>query len=160
MTPNGPGGERYDPTSLGDLLQEMRVLLQGAQMLTSFLVIVPFSEGFSRVQSTERWLYLATFCCAMTSLVLFSAPAVHHRLRWPVSDRLAFKRFATRVTVVGLIPFSAALVLATDLVVHRALGPALAWKVAAVLSLFIAVVWGVLAWSHSAEPQDAPPPNA
>ena len=64
---------------LGDLLQEMRVLLQGAQVLTAFLVVLPFSAGFDDLSQAERWVYVATFALSVLSLVLFSAPAAQVR---------------------------------------------------------------------------------
>src|SRR5260221_541116 len=33
-----------------DLLQELRVLLQGAQVMTAFLIVLPFNAGFARLQ--------------------------------------------------------------------------------------------------------------
>ncbi len=41
-----------------DLLQELRVLLQGAQVLTAFLIVLPFNAGFARLQPGEkRWCW-------------------------------------------------------------------------------------------------------
>ena len=41
--------EKFD-----DLLQEIRVLLSGSQVLTAFLVILPFSTGFTHLNTFER----------------------------------------------------------------------------------------------------------
>lgn len=38
-------GSRHDE-DLDDLLQELRMLLPGVQTLTTFLIILPFSQGF------------------------------------------------------------------------------------------------------------------
>ena len=64
-----------DDGDLGDMLQELRVLLPGSQTLTAFLVILPFNSGFSQIQDEERYVYLATFLCSILSLILFTAPA-------------------------------------------------------------------------------------
>src|SRR5215831_10876771 len=61
--------------NLSDMLQELRVLLQGAQVLTGFLIILPFYQGFPSLSSTQHTVYLATFGCALASLIIFSAPA-------------------------------------------------------------------------------------
>lgn len=40
--------DSHDPADLGDMLQELRVLLPGAQMLTAFLILLPFRSEDSR----------------------------------------------------------------------------------------------------------------
>src|SRR5690348_18472943 len=77
--------------NLSDMLQELRVLLQGVQVLTGFLIILPFYQGFPALSSAQHAVYLATFCCALASLIIFSAPAAQHRLQWPLHDRTKFK---------------------------------------------------------------------
>src|SRR5690349_14529275 len=91
-------GQHDETKELSDLLQELRILQQGVQVLTAFLTILPFSQGFERVDDTEKWVYLATFLCSVTGLVFFSAPAAHHRLARPLMHKERFKEFATRMT--------------------------------------------------------------
>jgi O-antigen/teichoic acid export membrane protein len=130
---------------LGDLLQELRVLLPGTQTLTAFLVILPFNGGFSQIEQGEKLVYLATFLCSVCSLVLFTAPAAQHRLQRPLSDRERFKTNATRLMVAGLVPLSAALVLATHLVLSEVLSDGrFAWITAGVVAALIAVIWWVV----------------
>src|SRR5260221_1652960 len=124
-----------------DLLQELRVLLQGAQVLTAFLIVLPFTAGFARLQQGEKWVYLATFACSLASLILFSAPAAQHRLEWPLRDRAHFKQFATRMVITGLVPLSLSLVLVTQLVVAQTLGSGQAILAAAGTTALIGAVW-------------------
>lgn len=139
-----------DPADFSDMLQELRVLLQGVQMLTGFLVILPFAEGFGKLTPSEKWVYFATFLCSLGSLVLFSAPAAQHRILTPLEDRIGFKRFATRMTVAGLVPLSAALVLATHLVVSESVGRTAAnWATTAVGVLILTVWWLAPYWERS-----------
>lgn len=140
--PTGPSA--HDPGSLDDLLQETRVLLTGAQVLTAFLITVPFSSGFARLVATERGVYGATFLSALASLVLFTSVAAYHRLNWPLRDRPRFKRFATRVVVVGLVPLSLALVLATHLVLQPLFGTLWASLATGLVGLLIGGLWWVL----------------
>ena len=83
------------------MLQELRVLLPGSQTLTAFLVILPFNSGFSQIQDEERYVYLAAFLCSLLSLILFTAPAAHHRIQRPLRDRAQFKTISTRLMVAG-----------------------------------------------------------
>lgn len=135
--PNGPG-------DLSDLLTEIRLLLQDVQVLTGFLVILPFSEGFRRVTLSERQIYLVLFFCSLTSLVLLSAPAAQHRLLVPLVDRVRFKRFATRIVVIGLIPLSGALVLASHLVVNEVGGSRAAAVTSGMVAALLLGAWWIM----------------
>ncbi len=132
------------PPSSGDLtelLQELRVLIPGVQVLVGFLVILPFSQGFPHIASQERWVYLAAFVCGLISLVLFSAPAAQHRLERPLRDRVRFKQYATWMTIAGLVPLSFALILTVHLVVSQTIGYETAVAVSAFVAALIVGVW-------------------
>jgi hypothetical protein len=127
--------------NLSDMLQELRVLLQGVQVLTGFLIILPFYQAFPTLSSTQHAVYLATFGCALASLIIFSAPAAQHRLEWPLRDRARFKEFSTRMTVIGMIPLSLALILGADLVVTQVIGEVYGILAAALATVAIAGLW-------------------
>lgn len=127
--------------SLNDMLQELRILLQGAQVLTAFLIVLPFNQYFDKIDDFEKWVYTATFLCSITSLIFFSAPAAHHRLARPLIDRVSFKRFATRMIVVGLVFLSFALVLVTQLVISQVIGSIISIFVTVCVSLLILIIW-------------------
>jgi len=129
---------------LADLLQELRILLQGVQVMTAFLVILPFSQGFKDIDDFEKWIYLATFLCSLSGLIIFSAPAAMHRVARPLTDRVRFKNFATRMTIIGLIPASLSLALATQLVVDQVLGGAVSFVAAGLVLVLIAILWWLL----------------
>lgn len=139
-------GDQLPPaSSLTDMLNEMRVLLPGAQTLTAFLIILPFNSGFQDLSNTERGVYVVTFLCSLVSLLLFSAPAAHHRLERPLLDREQFKNDATKFIVAGLAFLSVALVLATELVIARVYPENFAsWGVAGVAGLLVLTVWWLM----------------
>lgn len=144
-TTTANGESDWGDGDLGDLLQELRVLLPGAQTLTAFLIILPFNAGFSQIQQQEKLIYLATFLCSVCSLVLFTAPAAQHRLQRPLRDREEFKNTATRMIIAGMVPLSAALILATHLVIAQVLESLwIAWIAAGVVAGLIGLVW----WLH------------
>lgn len=97
----------HNVDDFGDLHEELRILLQGTQVLAAFLILLPFNQGFRQIDQSEKWLYLATFVCSIISLVLLSAPAAQHRLQRPLADRVAFKIYATRMAIAGLAFFFA-----------------------------------------------------
>jgi Na+(H+)/acetate symporter ActP len=139
--PKASDREASEKGSLNDMLQELRILLQGAQVLTAFLIVLPFNQGFEKIHEIEKWVYTATFLCSITSLIFFSAPAAHHRLARPLIHRELFKTFATRMILVGLVALSFALILVTQLVVSQVVGAAVSVYVTAFVSLLILIIW-------------------
>ena len=140
---NEPPPEHQDG-DLSDMLEELRILLPGTQTLTAFLIILPFNSNFSQIRDEEKAVYLITFLCTVISLMLFTAPAAHHRLQRPLRDREAFKNRTTRLMIAGLVPLSIALVLATQLVLSEVVHQRWAsWTVAGVLALFVLGLWWI-----------------
>ena len=148
VEPPASEDEASEEGSLNDMLQELRILLQGAQVLTAFLIVVPFNQGFDKVHDFEKWVYTATFICSIASLIFFSAPAAHHRLARPLLNRVLFKLFATRMILVGLVFLSFALILVTQLVVSQVIGPIVSIFVTIFVSLIILVIWWLFPLTH------------
>ena len=136
--------DEQDDGDFSDMLSEMRILLPGAQMLSAFLVILPFNSGFAQIVQVEKLLFLATFLFALTSLVLLSAPAIQHRLLRPLRDRARFKRIATRQIVAGAFALAIALVLGTDLVISEVFGATVGLAVAGVMGVLILCAWWLM----------------
>ena len=136
--------EEDDDGDFSDMLSEMRILLPGAQMLSAFLIILPFNTGFAHIDHTEKLLFLATFFLALTSLVLLSAPAVQHRLMRPLKDRARFKRVATKQIVAGSFALAIALVLGTDLVISEVFGATVGMVMAGIMAALIAIAWWLM----------------
>jgi len=133
-----------DPNSLSELLQELRILLQGAQLLAGFLVVLPFSQRFADISKLEKALYLGALLSTLAALILFSAPALHHRLQRPLANRIQFKIFATRMTILGAIPLSFALPFAAHVASAEIAGPVAATVIALLVGASIGGVWWVL----------------
>ena len=65
---------------LGELLQELRVMLPGVQVLVAFLLTVPFSARFGDVTPVQQVVFFGTLLCTALSAGLLLAPSAHHRL--------------------------------------------------------------------------------
>ncbi len=126
---------------MSDLLQELRIILQGAQVLTAFLIILPFNQFFGNLNTFEKYVYLATFLCAVVSLLLFTAPAVQHRLVRPLINRVKFKHFATQMMIIGLIPLSFALTFVVQLVVSQVISFEASLIIAGLFGLLLLSIW-------------------
>jgi hypothetical protein len=93
--------ERVD-RNLGELLQELRVLFTGVQLLFGFLLIVPFSAHFSRVAGWERYLYFAVLITAAAAAGLLIAPTALHRLLFRQGDKPHLVETANRMAIAGI----------------------------------------------------------
>lgn len=137
-----------DDGDLTDMLGELRVLLPTAQLLSAFLITVPFTQGFSTIVRAEKHVFLATFVLAVASLVLLTGPAVQHRLMRPLRQRARFKTVASRQMLLGATMLALALVLATQLVLSEVLGHGVGNIAAAGIAVLIVAMWLVapLVW--------------
>jgi Family of unknown function (DUF6328) len=71
--------ERLD-RNWSSLLQELRVTQTGVQLLTGFLLTLPFQPRFTLLDGTMRTVYLITVACSIGSTVLLVAPVGMHRV--------------------------------------------------------------------------------
>jgi Family of unknown function (DUF6328) len=123
--------ERLD-RELGELLQELRVILPGVQVLLAFLLTAPFQQRFAGIPGSMRNAFFAAIACATLATAFLIAPSAHHRMRWRAGDKERLVRMGNRMAIVGTVFLAAAIVLAlyvvtdvlftTDLAVLTALG--------------------------------------
>lgn len=70
--------ERLD-RNWNELLQELRVMQTGIQILAAFLVVLPFQAGFSSLRESERVFYLVLLIFSALLIVLIVTPVAVHR---------------------------------------------------------------------------------
>lgn len=61
------------------LLQELRVVQTGVQVLTGFLLTLPFQSRFENLGAALRVVYLVTVSFAVGAAILLAAPVALHR---------------------------------------------------------------------------------
>jgi O-antigen/teichoic acid export membrane protein len=109
--------ERLD-RELIELLNELRVLLPGVQVLFAFLLTVPFATGFSKASDFQKDTYLFTLLCTALGSALLIAPSSYHRLRFRDYDKERLLRTSNRLAIAGTVllalAMSAAVLLVTD----------------------------------------------
>jgi hypothetical protein len=71
--------ERLD-RNWNSLLQELRVVQTGVQLLTGFLLTLPFQQRFDVLGERMRMVYLATVGFSVGATVLLISPVAMHRL--------------------------------------------------------------------------------
>lgn len=124
-----------------ELLQELRVVQTGVQILTGFLLTVPFTDRFGDLDGQQRTIYLGVLAGSVVTTCLIVAPVSFHRVLFRQRERdwlVAAAHVFARLGLAGLGLVSAAVVLLVfDVVVGTTAGVTASL---AVLSLF-AVLW-------------------
>jgi hypothetical protein len=129
----------------GELLAELRALIPGATVLFGFLLAVSFTEDFADLSTGEEYVYYATLVSTAVALVLFLAPAAHHRLRFRESDKDYMLRKANREAIAGTFASALSFTGVLYLVTERIFGTWAAAITAAAFLLFTAWRWWAFA---------------
>lgn len=107
--------------SISYVLEESRMLLPGLQALFGFQLIAVFNEGFSKLSSYDRSLYLCSLICALISMALLMTPAAYDRQVHCMHATENFVRLSSRLIAIALLPLMTALCLDTYLVTKHIL---------------------------------------
>jgi predicted membrane channel-forming protein YqfA (hemolysin III family) len=99
-----------------ELLEEHRVAMPGAQVLFTFLLILPFQNRFQELSEAQEGLYFGAFICASIAIVLLITPTASHRIRWRQHDKEALLRYATKTSIAALVFLAAAMTASVFLV--------------------------------------------
>ncbi|MGP3969916.1 DUF6328 family protein [Streptomyces sp. 6N223] len=133
-----------DDRNFQELLQELRVTQTGVQILFAFLLTLAFTPRFESLDTVQRGTYLVTLLLAVTSTVLFTAPAALHRALFRRGAKREIVNASSRLASLGLgvlaLAFAGSLLLVVDVVVGRAAGIAAAGGAL----LLCGGLWGVL----------------
>ena len=138
--------ERLD-RELTELVQELRVLLPGVQVLFGFLLVVPFSVGFRSVDGGERALFFVAIAATTISAVLLIAPSARHRARFRDRDKEAIIVSSNQLTIASTAFLAAAMVAVVVLVGEYLYN----WVLGVIAGsvTFVLIAWFWYGWSIS-----------
>ena len=139
--PNESPKQRVD-RELGELLEEIRVILPGVEILFGFLIILPFQFG-DELTGLDRILYLGAFLAVSAGLALLVAPTLDHRLNFRGIDKERWLFRSNRMTIAASVLVSIGISLTVYLVVETLVGGVLAGVIAAANASWFAWFWFV-----------------
>jgi amino acid transporter len=138
-----------------ELLEELRALIPGAQVLFGFLLAIRFTSPFTDLDTVQGYIYYATLLTTAVALVFLLAPSAYHRLRFREGDKDARVRKGNREAIAGTgaitLAFTGVLYLITDLLFTTQAAIA----VAVVFFALTAWRWWVIALYRKAREQAA-----
>jgi hypothetical protein len=86
-----------------ELIQELRSTQTGVQVLTGFLLTVPFSDRFATLDDVQRTAYLLVLSGAVTATAAILSPIAYHRILFRRGRRPWLVATANRVARAGLV---------------------------------------------------------
>jgi hypothetical protein len=148
-------GERLD-RELMELLQELRVVLPGVQVLLAFLLTAPFQQRFAQLPGTLRNAFFASIACATVATALLIAPSAHHRLRWREGEKERLLQVANRLAIWGTVFLATAIVLALYVITNVLFATWIALLTAVLTVALFAWLWYALPLLGGSSRQELP----
>jgi hypothetical protein len=129
-----------------ELLQELRVTQTGTQILTGFLLTLPFTPRFAELSNYQEIVYLATMVGSVATTGLILAPVAFHRLLFRQRQKPWLVAAADATAKVGLL----LLAVTTSGVVLLVFDVVLSWTAALIAAsatlLSLLVLWAATPW--------------
>jgi hypothetical protein len=127
-----------------EMLQELRVAQTGVQVLSGFLLTVPFTQRFGSLDQTDQDAYLVTVTASILAAGLLIAPVAFHRVLFGRSEKewlITAANYAARagLAMMGLT-MGGVMFLVFDLVVNRGV----AWVATLVTLGALVALWVVV----------------
>lgn len=148
-----PESDRLD-REYGELLQEMRVLQAGVQILFAFLLTLAFQTSFTHITNFERDVYLCTLIAATFAAALIIGPVPFHRVVFRRGMKEDLIKATTRYVAGGLTFLLVAMVGAVLLVLDVLLSRPVALITVSVIAVVFVLLWLVLPYLARAEEPD------
>jgi hypothetical protein len=129
-----------DDRNLTELIQELRVVGLGVQVLFGFLLSLPFTVKFAQLSQGRRDLYLASLTLSAVATALLLGPVAYHRLVFRRGLKEGLVRTSNLMAILGLAAVGAAVLAAVLLVISYVAG----WLPAALITALVGFMFGGL----------------
>lgn len=139
-TPDESDKERVD-RELSELLQGLRVMVTGVQVLFAFLFAMPFQAGFAKLDASGHWLFFIALTSSAVASICLITPAVQHRVLFRTTLKEKMLHRANSLGVAGAISLAIAMTAAVALVAEVVLGNWLATLFGGAVALSTGWLW-------------------
>jgi len=132
--------ERLD-RNWAEILQELRVVQTGTQILTGFLLAIAFQQRFEQLDGYQRIVYLVLVCVAVLATLLALTPVSMHRALFRRHAKRRLVAIGNRILITTLatvlVTLAGTILLIFDMV---------AGNTAGLVAGAVVLVLGGLAW--------------
>lgn len=132
--------ERYD-RNWSEVLQELRVLQTGTQILTGFLLALAFQSGFDDLTASQTVFYLVLVVLAALAAIIALAPVALHRTLFRQGAKGTVVAYGHAALITALIIVSLLLVGVVAFVFDVVVSPAASVVAGCALAVVIVTVW-------------------
>ncbi|MCR2825836.1 DUF6328 family protein [Microbacterium sp. zg.Y909] len=141
-----PDGRDESPAERADrnwneVLQELRVLQTGSQIITGFLLALAFQPAFADLSGEQRGFYLVLIAVSALSAIVALAPVALHRFLFQHRAKRTVVAYGHIALLTSLLTVSLLLVGVVTFVFDVVLGGTASWIAGAVLGGVIIVLW-------------------
>ena len=137
-----------------ELLQELRIVIPGVQVLFAFLLTVPFNQRFTELNTVQRDVFFATLLCTAAATALLIAPSAHHRLLFRKGLREQRLKMGNLLAILGLVFLVPAMVGVVFVITDLIFGSAVALVVTVAMALLFSLLWLVLPLPYRGNNED------
>jgi hypothetical protein len=123
-----------------ELLEELRVVIPGTEVLLAFLLTAPFSQRFTELQPDERAVYGLALVSTAVATILLVAPTVYHRFGRH-QGREARLRVSVVLSMAGVFALGVGIVAAVHVVVGFVWGDVPGNWATALLAGAVVLLW-------------------
>jgi hypothetical protein len=124
-----------------EVLQELRVLQTGTQILTGFLLALAFQPAFADLTGGQRAVYLGLVVLSALSSIVALSPVALHRVLFQQRAKAAVVRYGHAALITALLTVSLLVVGVVGFVFDVVLGGPVVWWVLGGLALLIVMLW-------------------
>jgi p-aminobenzoyl-glutamate transporter AbgT len=140
-----------------ELLQELRVVQTGVQVLTGFLVTLPFQQRFGELDQHSLDVYLASISAAVVATAALVAPVSIHRVLFRQHAREPMVAVGHRFAIVGLAMLAIAVCGVSDLILSLLVSDTAGAIAAGIAAALFIALWLVLPlWLRHVGPRHDP----
>ncbi|GAA2969760.1 hypothetical protein JOD63_000975 [Microbacterium terrae] len=132
--------ERAD-RNWSEVLQELRVLQTGTQILTGFLLALAFQPAFADLSDPQRAAYLTLVVLSALSSIIALAPVALHRALFQRRAKPEVVAYGHAALITALLTVSVLLVGVVMFVFDVVIASTAAWIAGGALALVIAALW-------------------
>lgn len=145
--PNETEKARWD-RNFADLLQELRVAQTGVQILFAFLLTLPFSSGFPKVNAFQKDTYVFALVTAAFATAMIISPVAFHRALFRQGRKPELVRYAHKMATGGLAFMLVSMVSSVLLITDYLLNIWAAVAITLITGGWFLTFWVVLPFTH------------
>ena len=130
--------------NFSELLQELRVVQTGTQILAGFLLTLPFTSQFTDIGGYHRTIFLVSVVLAFTTTILLIGPVSVHRMLFRKHRKADLVQLSHTLARIGLFTLALTLASVLCLTFSVVVGDVAGWVAAAAAGCLMIMVWWVV----------------